>query len=147
MTELHPIQLHDITVSRLSVVVRDHAAALSYGGEVDLNLQRGTSDFEFDDPTVAVGLRATVKPVDSSDEDAIFFVEVELSGQFTIDYSKFDFEDVPRWAEVNAPMLLLPYVREQIYGIALRAGLRQMMIPLLVAQRGAKRQEPQKSNL
>lgn len=143
MKELHPIQLHDVAVSRLSIVVSDHDNADEFDGEIDLALQLGTSEFRRDDRLFAVGLRATVKPSTAVAEDGepAFRIEVELSGQFAVDYSKFNFEDLRRWSEVNAPLLLLPYVREQIYGLALRAGVRRMIIPLFVSKPGRKKSE------
>lgn len=145
MTELHPIQLRKIAVTHLRIIVNNFDIAEDFEGDVDLSLQRGVSDFNRDDSLIAVGLRATVNPVGGNGDDPAFHIEVELSGQFTVDYSLFDFEDIPRWAEINAPMLLLPYVREQVYGLALRAGVRGMMIPLFVSKPGNKKMQADKS--
>lgn len=138
MKDFHPIQLRDIAVSRLHIVVNEPDIAHDYEGEIDLVLQRGTSDFSPEDPMIAVGMRATVKPKGDDADRPAFLIEVELSGQFSVDYSNFAFEDLQRWSEVNAPTLLLPYLREQIYGLALRAGVRGMVIPLFVSKPARK---------
>lgn len=130
MTELHPIQLRDISVSRLNVVVNDPAVATNYEGEVDLEFKIGTSDFEEDDPHIAVGFNVTALPMPK--ENPPFLIEVELSGQFEVDLKKFKFEHLHEWSRTNAPFLLLPYVREHIYGLALRAGIKSFALPLFV---------------
>ncbi|WP_139235340.1 protein-export chaperone SecB [Paenacidovorax caeni] len=122
----------------------NHDVANDYEGDIDLSMQRGVSDFDRNDPLIAVGIRAIVQPVVEENVRPSFHIEVELSGQFTVDYNNFDFDDLPRWAEVNAPMLLLPYVREQVYGLALRAGIKGMMIPLFVSKPGRKKSESDK---
>lgn len=136
--KLHPIQLKSITVNRLSITVNNQSIASDFEGEINFRMQRGISDFEKGNPNIAVGLRVYVNPVLEDDGKSPFEIEVELSGQFDVDYSEFDFEDLPRWAEVNAPMLLFPYVREQVYGLALRAGVKGMMLPLIISQPARK---------
>lgn len=134
----HAIQLHDILVSHLSVIVNDQEAAIGYDGEITLLMKHGTSDFVKDDPYIAVGMKAKVTPEAKDGEAPSFVIEVELAGQFSVDYEKFRFEDLERWAKVNAPSLLLPYLREQIYGLGSRAGLRSMIIPLFNQPRREK---------
>lgn len=132
MTELHPIQLHEISISRLSIEVPNPKIAQAFEGEIEFSLQRGTSKFERDDPHIAVGIRASASPKTDGNTTPEFSIEIELSGQFSVDYGKFSFDDLNRWALVNAPFLLLPYVREQVYGLALRAGIKGLILPLMV---------------
>ena len=132
MTEQHPIQLVEILVSRLSIVINDNMSAQEFDGDITLSMQRGTSNFDPLDEHIAVGMRAHVVPDQGESIEPSFEIEVELNGQFKVDYDRFNFEDLERWALVNAPTLLLPYVREQIYGLGLRAGLKNMIIPLFV---------------
>ncbi|WP_310637537.1 protein-export chaperone SecB [Delftia acidovorans] len=131
MTELHPIQLREITVSQLSIVVNDFNEAKHYEGEVDLVIKVGTSDFDEKDPFIAVGIEVNVSPRKSEPEaSAAFEIKVELSGQFEVNYELFKFEHLNRWAQINAPFLLMPFVREQVYGLALRAGVKGVVFPL-----------------
>ncbi len=132
--KLHPIQLRAIKVTRLSIVIHDQKEAADFAGEVNFRMQLGRSDFEQGNRNIAVGLRTTVKPTVAADQQPSFEIDVELAGQFEVDYSAFNFEDLPRWSEVNAPLLLVPYVREQVYGLALRAGVKGMMLPLIVSR-------------
>lgn len=135
MTELHPIQLHEIGVTQLSCVITDIKAAKDFRGEIDLEIKTGISDLIPGDGHIAVGIQARVAPDGASAGDPIFEIKVEINGQFEVDLEKFKFEDLPDWAKINAPFLLLPYVREQIYGLALRAGMTGLVIPLFVQPR------------
>lgn len=140
MNELHPIQLLDILVEHLSITVSDPKTAHDFEGEVELELNVGTSEFSPEDPFLAVGVRARVVPKNTTDTlKSAFVVEVHLSGQFEVNFEKFKFEHLEEWSRINAPFLLLPYVREQIYGLAIRAGVRGLVIPLLVQPRKINR--------
>jgi len=139
----HPIQLIDITVLKLNMTVSDPHVARDYEGEITLKLDIGRSELVQDDPNVSVGLRILFDSNSSSETEMVieqdgdsnqpaFSGEVELVGHFTVDYSKFKFEHLASWAKINAPFLLLPFVREQVYGLAIRAGIKGLVFPLFV---------------
>lgn len=137
--EKHPIQLMDIAVHKLSIQVDDPLVAREYEGELSLNLELGRSEFQEGDSHVAVGLRVVTDPVpsvqpkdDGADAKPAFQIEVELIGHFEVDFQRFKFEDLASWARRNAPFLLLPYVREQVYGLAVRAGIKGLVLPLFI---------------
>ncbi|NRT58604.1 protein-export chaperone SecB [Sphaerotilus uruguayifluvii] len=136
----HPIQLQELIINKLSVVINDHERALSYQGDVSMSIMCGKSGFSEDDG-VSVGIRVKVEPgakevLESVEAvngcDPAFLLEVELSGHFTVDVSKFKKDNIDAWSRINAPFLLLPYVREHVYGLASRAGIRGIIIPLFV---------------
>jgi len=150
--EHHPIQLNEITVLKLNVTVNDPVVARDYEGEISLRLDLGRSEFDRDAPNVLVGLRvfSDSTPSSGSQEDSeqkegqdqpAFSIEVELLGHFTVDYSKFKFEHLDSWTKVNAPFLLLPFVREQVYGLAVRAGIKGLVFPLFVQPGSGPRPE------
>jgi|EBPBio282013_DNA_FD.fasta_scaffold10787_3 preprotein translocase subunit SecB len=139
----HPIQLREITVHKLNVTVNDPLVARDYEGEVSLKLEIGRSEFTEGDPNISVGLRVLADPISTSEttgegeqeEDEVlpaFSVEVELLGHFIVDYSKFKFEHLTSWAKINAPFLLLPFVREHVYSLAIHAGIKGLVLPLFV---------------
>ena len=138
---MHSIQLRDIFISRLSIQINDAKTAHDYAGEVELSLQIGTSKLVEGEGHIGVGILANVTPKTSESESTpAFVVDVELNGQFTVDLNTFKFENLERWSKVNAPFLLLPYVREQVYGLAIRAGVKGLIFPLFV-QPGSIRKE------
>lgn len=141
MNEMHPIQLRDILISRLSIQINDAKTAHDYEGEIELSLQVGTSKLVKEVGHIGVGILANVIPkVSESGTAPAFVVDVELNGQFTVDLEAFKFEDLERWSKVNAPFLLLPYVREHVYSLAIRAGVKGLIFPLFV-QPGRIRKE------
>ncbi len=62
---------------------------------------------------------------------APFVLKVELIGLFTVDPERFPIEHVDQWARTNAPLVLYPYLREQVYGLTSRAGFNATLLPLL----------------
>lgn len=139
---LHPIQLKEISVSKLSLVVNNSRAAKKFQGNIDLKIKVGTSEYEKGDPIVAVGIQATAAPKLDGETEPLFELAVELSGQFHVDYDQFKYEDLQEWSRVNAPFLLIPYVREHVYGMALRAGIDNLILPLLIQPRIPGRVKP-----
>ena len=150
----HPIQLNDITVLKLNMTVNDPPVARDYEGEITLKLEIGRSEFVQNDPKVSVGLRILFDSSSSSetnvsveqdddDDQPAFSGEVELVGHFTVDYSKFKFEHLTSWAKINAPFILMPFVREQVYGLAIRAGIRGLVFPLFVQPGSGPKAESQ----
>lgn len=150
--DLHPIQLVDVVVNKLNVVVNDPRAARDFEGELNLKIEVGHSELVEGDPNISVGLRIETKPeasevsADSTEQGSPelppFAVEVELQGNFVVDYAKFSFDNLVRWAEVNAPFVLLPYAREHVYGLALRAGIRGLVFPLFIQPGTGPRRTP-----
>jgi preprotein translocase subunit SecB len=68
-------------------------------------------------------------------EGALFDLLVELMGVFEVvnddPESGFNVEFIKQWARENAPMILYPYVREQMYGLTSRAGYSGVILPLM----------------
>lgn len=139
MKELHPIQLREIFVRQLSVVVNDQKIAMEETDEVKVSLFVGKPEVDEEKPFVAVGMRAIAIPKEVPEgASPAFKIEVELAGQFEVDYSRFDAADIDRWAEVNAPLLIIPFLREHLWGIGMRAGIRRIFLPLVISKPAKK---------
>lgn len=136
MKELHPIQLREILIRKASVVINDHLVALADKCDVHVSMQQGSSTFNRGSSSFQVGLKAEAIPADTKKGDVpAFFIEIEFAGAFEVDYSGFLFEDLERWCQVNAPIILMPFMREHLYGVAIRAGIRGVFLPLVVAKK------------
>lgn len=134
---LHPIQLESIAIKKLSIDVWDMNQAISYKGDLSLQIQTGHGEFNFEDSSINVAIRAnlgTAKPDETQKyiKSAPFYIEVELFGLFIVDTQQFDVKHLPQWAQVNAPFLLMPYLREHLYGLSARANIQDIIIPLFV---------------
>jgi len=51
-------------------------------------------------------------------------------GIFEVDEDKFPFKFIQNWAEKNAPLILYPYLREQVFSLSSRAGFGGTLLPL-----------------
>lgn len=135
--DLHPIQLESIAIKKLSIDVWDMNQAINYKGDLSLQIQNGHGEFNPEDSSINVAVRAnlgTPIPDESQKyiESAPFYIEVELFGLFIVDTKQFDVKHLPQWAKVNAPFLLMPYLREHLYGLSARANIQDIIIPLFV---------------
>lgn len=136
MNNLHPIQLKEILISHLEIKIFDHNKALNFTGDVEQEMKIRTAASFDESPEIDVGIKATVCPKKVHEsEEPCFIVSVDLTGLFLIDLQRFNTEDLKDWVKINAPYLLLPYVREHVYGVASRAGIRGLMLPLLIQPR------------
>lgn len=139
--KLHPVQLKALQVLRLNIEVHDPVRALSDDYSlVEYSLETGRSDFDESDNTfqVMMRIRAGRLAVDEqapAEKNALFAAEpvsflVEVGGVFEVDISTFPQRHIHRFAEENAPLIIYPYVREQVYGLSTRVGIKHMLLPL-----------------
>ena len=128
MYKQHPIQLERLSTRRLLAEIKNESVNYSYDGEIDLVIEHGISDFDESTSTISVGLRVEVTPEESED----FSISVEIVGHFSVDTENFKKEHLDRWSKFNAPFILLPYIREQVYGLSNRIGLKNMILPLFI---------------
>ena len=134
---LHPIQLKSIAIKKMNVDVWDMNTVAQYSEDVDLQIEIGRSEFDADESSINIALRlkagtANADEARQNKQLAPFYLEVELFGLFTVDTTEFQVKHIPLWAEMNAPFLLMPYLREHVYGLASRAGIPDVILPLFI---------------
>ena len=100
MSKLHPIQLEEILVEELELKIRDIKKAREEDITSEFSLKTGHSNY----------------------------LKVKLHGVFSVG-ENFPSEFVNDWAEKNAPLILVPFVRENIYSLASRAKVNTI-VPL-----------------
>ncbi len=123
---LHPIQLKEILVQHLQLEIFNPTVVDSDKLVINFNMRTGHSEFDDDTSLIMVGVQGEVNQPDSIDS---FYIKVEIKGIFEVDTKIFPQEQISKWAEQNAPLLLLPYLRENIYSLSSRARLN-FLIPL-----------------
>ena len=134
--ELHPAQLKEIFVSELTAFVHDHNAARDFEGNLKVTTKMGNTAYEEGSSFVGVRVHSTAaSAVIEGQDKPSFELSVKLEGHFEVDFNRFKPEYIDEWARVNAMFLIFPYVREHMYGLALRVGVRGIMIPTLVIPR------------
>ncbi|WP_374979226.1 protein-export chaperone SecB [Pseudomonas solani] len=127
----HPIQLQNVFVDELSLVVLDRFGFKN--GEWDKGFTYGLSRTEFDkeNSTIAIKVELAIEPEDPEIIDRPFVAKVSLFGVFKVDQSQFPVDKIEQFAEINAPIILLPYVREHIFGLTARSGFDPVILPLI----------------
>lgn len=140
--KLHAIQLKTLQVLKLGIEVHNPDIALKDDFELgEFSIENGRSEFnvELSSINVRMRIRAGRYAIDEGspspkDEEfrkqPISFV-VEVGGIFKVDTSTFPEDRIHHWAETNAPLIIYPYVREQVYGLSTRVGIKQVILPLL----------------
>lgn len=138
----HPAQMKSLQILKLSIEVHDPVAAhsddYSFG---EYALETGRSEFNEEDSTIQVMMRVragkfAVDESNDTETNAEFSsqpisVLAEVGGIFFVNTEIFPKDQIHHWAETNAPLILYPYVREQVYGLSTRVGVKPVLLPLL----------------
>jgi preprotein translocase subunit SecB len=99
-------------------------------------IRTGHSKYQEDDKRIQVFIIVEIGSELDQDraDDADLFpfhLRVELGAEFEVDEDHFPKGKVGEWASVNAPFILFPYIREQVYSLTARCGFPPVLLPLL----------------
>ncbi|MBR8085286.1 protein-export chaperone SecB [Burkholderia vietnamiensis] len=133
MLQEHAIQLQGIRVLELGLNVFDVEKAQSPDLNLPFSFGVGVTEFDEENRVIGVGVKGTIGndgSEDGEDSRSPFVVKAHILGQFVIDTDNFPLKHISEWAQKNAPLILLPFLREHIYGLASRAGIREVVVPL-----------------
>ncbi len=122
----HPIQLIDLQIRELRILVNNPAECQKDNLEAKVAYQVGSHTFKDDKDILMAGLRCLIN-IDQ--ENAPFEVLVDIVGVFTVG-DEFPRDKVEHFAKHNAPIILMPYIRENVYSLAIRAGVN-VHLPLV----------------
>jgi preprotein translocase subunit SecB len=129
----HPIQLLKVNVIELSIRSNQSPdESIGIDDTMDIPLLVGHSEFNNENRQIAVVVKVETKVNKGEKKDAedSFFLRVELVGEFKVE-ENFPMEHIDSWARDNAPFILMPYLREHVYSLTLRCGLKPIVLPLL----------------
>jgi preprotein translocase subunit SecB len=65
------------------------------------------------------------------DEIVPYALRAHIMGQFRVDEEKFKKEKIDKWAQINAPYILYPYLREHVFALTARGGFDPVLLPLV----------------
>ncbi|MBU9424469.1 protein-export chaperone SecB [Burkholderia gladioli] len=131
-TELKPFPLHAIQLADLRVLevsLRANLDVRKTEAPGQFQFEAGHGDYQAERKRIRVKVSAKMGEID--DGISPFSLKIELIGTFVVDTSRFREEHVLQWAKTNAPLVLYPYLREQVYGLTARAGFNPAVLPLL----------------
>jgi preprotein translocase subunit SecB len=123
----HPIQLVNIYVNELS-----YNRPEPQNNEDDFNCQVITGRSEFDPETDLITCGVKCICGKQQGESEVRLLVVEIVGLFKVDKQNFPINQIPAWQDKNAPFILLPYLREQVYSLSLRAGIEPIILPTYI---------------
>ena len=122
----HGIQLNFLAVKELhfdSLRVPSTIAETEYSNP---SFSTGRSNYDEKTKTIQVTVKFEI-----SGKDDVFTLRAEIVAQFRVDEAEFPKEKVNRWADKAAFYVLFPFLREQVYSLAVRVGLKPLMVPMM----------------
>lgn len=122
----HGIQLNFVSVKEIhftSTQVPSTIADSDYGSP---SITTGRSNYDQKAKTIQVGVKFELNGAND-----VFNLRVELVSQFRVDETKFPKDKVHEWADKASFYILFPFLREHVYSLAGRAGLKALTIPLM----------------
>ncbi|KAB8063210.1 MULTISPECIES: protein-export chaperone SecB [Janthinobacterium] len=123
--KLHAIQIIELRVAELSIKVNLEAPRDSELPE--FTIETGRSNYDPETQQIQVRMRI----VAGEGEDDVLSLKVELHGRFKVDETRFPIDQISHWADHNAPIVLYPYIREQVYSLTSKVGLPEGLLPLI----------------
>lgn len=124
----HAIQLHELRIAELSIQVDLSVPRDATVGA--FSIESGRSDYDRESRQIQVRMSVLIGHDEQAQEQAPYKLKVELHGLFKVDDTRFSPDNVEDWAEKNAPLVLYPYLREQVYSLTGRAGFTETVLPL-----------------
>ena len=124
----HPIQLAHFKVTKLFI---EPNLDIDQDLEADtgkFTLTTGYGEYNQEDHAIMVTVEAKMS---SEDEGNPFDLDIGLLGVFEVNEDEFPLIHIEDWAKRNAPIILYPYLREQVFSLTTRCGYRGSLLPLL----------------
>jgi len=119
----HPIQLKAIQTKKLHLEIFNKHIASRDELEVDVQFKVGSKVPSSDDDVILVNFICTVN------KDNGFNLQVDIFGVFALE-GDFPRDKIEHWSKNNAPLILLPYVRENVASLCIRSDLN-FHLPLI----------------
>lgn len=126
----HAIQLSNITVDELYIKALDRESFVDKDFPKDFSLTVSRSEYDPEEKVISVRLEMNVQP-ETDVVDRPYEMRIKIAGHFEVDEEKFPIEHINNFAENNAPIILIPYIREQAYSLSIRAGVEPVIFPLV----------------
>ncbi|ELL4669321.1 protein-export chaperone SecB [Vibrio fluvialis] len=128
----HPIQLRSVKVLELFIAANPNCAP-SESEEDKFGFYHTHSDYNAETKTFVVKVAAVIgkEEYEEGEEPTTEFdLRAELLGVFEVDEDNFSVENIDAFASKNAPLVMYPYLREQVFSLTTRAGFDGAVLPL-----------------
>ena len=124
--------MEKIIVKELSLKLVNNSALASKSGKGSQHItyRVGASDFDEEKELFSTGFICEINPTEEEALAEGFNLKIEIIGVFSVDTDNFKVTSVEHFALHNAPVILLPYVREHVFTLTSRAGI-DCLLPLV----------------
>lgn len=129
--KLHPVQLVSVEVEDLNITVLDRIGFINTDYPKDFDYTVYSTEFDEEQSLIRVKVELNVKPASEGVIDRPFALKVGVAGVFSVDTSIFPVDKIQGFAVHNAPIVLLPYVREHAFALSQRGGFDAIILPLV----------------
>ena len=121
-----------IIVKELSLKLVNNSALASKSGKGSQHItyRVGASDFDEEKELFSTGFICEINPTEEEALAEGFNLKIDIIGVFSVDTDNFKVTSVEHFALHNAPVILLPYVREHVFTLTSRAGI-DCLLPLV----------------
>jgi preprotein translocase subunit SecB len=128
--KLHAIQLVALNVLELYIKVNQSLEPADLKlGEQDFSIHTGHSKYNNENHNIAVKMEIVIGEEDG--QKSPFILRVTIGGIFEVDETEFPIAHIEDWAKRNAPIILYPYIREQVFALTVRCGYAGLILPLV----------------
>lgn len=124
----HPIQLLNITVEEVFFKKNYQNQEEKYDNEFSLVVSR--SEYDAEEKMFSVKLDMIIES-EKEGPQRPYDMRISISGHFSVDEDQFPNDQIYKFADHNAPILLIPYIREHAYSMSTRAGVDPIIFPLV----------------
>jgi len=127
----HPISIEEVQIKELSIRGNVPPDTVDENIEIKYSIRVGHSDYDEETSRIFVGLSLETGQELEEESDSPYSIKIELVAMFKIDEERFQEKHVNDWARRNAPFILFPYLREQVYALTIRCGYKPLILPLV----------------
>ena len=137
---LHPVQLTNVFVRELFIQTFKPLSADYKVDPEDIHTESLVTEYNPTEKTVQVGMRVYIgdvhEPIDLDNNNPAaarkspLRMLVHLIGHYVVDESQFPLDLLSTWAQQGGSMTLLPYVREHVFSLTARCGIRPVILPV-----------------
>jgi preprotein translocase subunit SecB len=129
VTDAYPIQLVYVGVRELHIETFFPPHLQTDITNAEPSLPYAISAYDPEEQRIEISLGCDIEKVDDSSQ---FELRVRIVGLCQLfDSAAFPKDEVEKWALHNGPLLLYPYLREQVFNLTHRCGYTPLMLPLL----------------
>ncbi|MHB0818440.1 hypothetical protein ACYCFK_09190 [Stutzerimonas stutzeri] len=128
----HPIQLLNVFVDELRAVVLDRNSFAEKEYPKTFNYKVFSTNFDEENSTIAIKVEFSIQPPEDAEvADRPFSMKIVVTAAFSVDTELFPADLLEHWSFNNAPVVLIPFIRENAYALSSRIGFEPVLIPMI----------------